>query len=668
MHRFTPAAYLFVAQMNGQRTVHEIWSHVVEQLGDDAPTQGEVIRFLSQLNALDLLQTDIAPDPAEMAERLARHARSRLLGKVGNPLALRLPLCDPDRFLESSEPLIRPLFTRLGAVLWFAAIVPALVIVEMNWSELTDDISDRVFAAQNLLLAALVFPILKSFHELGHAYATKVGGGEVHELGVMFLVFAPVPYVDSSASTAFKSKWRRVLVGAAGILTELFLAALAVFVWALVEPGLVRSIAFQVMLIAGISTVIFNANPLLRFDGYYILCDLLEMPNLGIRSGRYWGWLADHYLFGNKDEPTSAAQNERFWLLAYAPLSFAYRIFVLVGISIFVASSFFFVGVLIAIWGIGATIGLPVFKALRYAIASPRTQKHRWRAILTTFGGVAIIGSMLLFVPVPLHTTAEGVVWLPEECFVRAADSGFVTKVSAQPGTRVAVGDILFEAEDPELSTEQQVLESQLAALRQRLESEQFTDRVQADITRQEIAAKEASLARTAARVESLRVRSGFDGTFLAPAAQDLPGRFAQRGDVLAYVISQQSLIVRVVVTQDDIALVRNRLASVEARLTNRPTESFLARLVREVPAASDRLPSKALADVGGGGFAADPRDNGQTKTLHRTFQFDIELPPEAANTNFGSRVLVRFNHGSESLGSQWYRRLRQLFLSRFDA
>jgi putative peptide zinc metalloprotease protein len=509
--------------------------------------------------------------------------------------------------------------------------------------------------------------VLKFFHELGHCYATKIGGGDVHEMGVMFLVFAPVPYVDASASIAFKSKWKRVVVGIAGMATEVFIAALATFVWILAEPGLVRSICFQIMLISGLSTIIFNGNPLLRFDGYYILCDLLEIPNLGTRSTRYWGWLVEHYLFGIDDNPPPGVTGEQHWLLAYAPLAFAYRIFVLFGISIFVASGYFVVGVLIAIWGVFIGFLLPIGKALKYVLTSPRIEKHRLRSVLITFLAIAVVMSALFLVPAPLHTISEGVIWLPEESYVRAGDGGFVKAISFQPGAHVLPGDLLVAAEDPDLAANVRVLESEISGLQHKLDSEQFTDRVQADITRQEIALKESNLVRALERMEALRIRSALEGTFLSPSAQDLPGRYAKRGEVLGYVVYQQSRIARVVVTQDDIELVRNKLSGVVIKLTHRPTETFVAKVIREVPSASDRLPSKAFTEAGGGRFIPDPRDKDQTKTLQRTFQFDLELPPDGANTNFGSRVLVRFDHGTEPLGLQWYRRLRQLFLSRFE-
>ena len=168
-----------------------------------------------------------------------------------------------------------------------------MVLAGVHWPELSENLADRVLAVENLLVMWLCFPVVKFLHELGHAYAVKNGGGEVHEMGIMLLVFTPVPYVDASAASGFRSKWRRALVGAAGMLTEILIAAVFIVVWVAAEPGWLRAIAFNVGLSAGVSTVIFNANPLLRFDGYYILSDLIEVPNLGARGNQYWRYLLE---------------------------------------------------------------------------------------------------------------------------------------------------------------------------------------------------------------------------------------------------------------------------------------------------------------------------------------------------------------------------------------
>jgi putative peptide zinc metalloprotease protein len=666
-HRFTPAVYQFVGWMDGRQTVDQLWSGVVTQLGDDAPTQDEVIRLLSQLHAADLLQCDIPPDASELFERQASHARRSLRGRFANPMAIKLPLWDPNRFLDRTVDWVRPLFGLRGAFLWLAVVVPALVLAAVHWPQLSENVTDRVLATENLILMALVFPLLKALHELGHGYAAKINDGEVHEIGLMFIVFAPVPYADASASSAFRSKWQRALVGAAGMLVEFFVAGLAMFVWLLVEPGTVRSIAYNVMLIASVSTFVFNANPLLRFDGYYILCDLIEAPNLGARANRYWAWLAQRHLFGMEAEPQHASAGERAWFLFYAPAAFLYRMSVMFGIALFVASQFFVVGVLIALWGVIAGLGWPVAKALAFVVNSPRLQRQRRRAVAVTFGGGAALAALLLVVPAPLHTTAEGVVWLPDDAFVRASTEGFISRVLARSGDRVETGAPLVESEEPSLRSELRVLQAQVSATGIRLESEQFADRVQADLTRQELQIRQANLTRVQEKTDQLTVRAATAGTLVIPRAEDLPGRYYKRGEVIGYVTAPEAQIVRAVVTQDDIELVRLRTVAVELKLPGRLGETIPSKLLREVPAGSERLPSKALTEAGGGRLAVDPRDQNQTKTFQRTFQFDLSLPHSTPGL-FGTRVLVRFDHGSEPLGWQWFRRIRQLLLARFDA
>ena len=180
-----------------------------------------------------------------------REERARARRAFGNPMAIRLALWDPDRFLDRIAPLWRLIWSRAGLLLWLAVVLPAAFLVAPHWPELSNNFADRVLATDNLFILYLLFPILKALHELGHATAVKARGGEVHDLGVIFLVMLPVPYVEASASIAFRSKWQRATVGAAGVAVELFLAAIAFYLWLLAEPGVVRAALFNAMLIAG---------------------------------------------------------------------------------------------------------------------------------------------------------------------------------------------------------------------------------------------------------------------------------------------------------------------------------------------------------------------------------------------------------------------------------
>jgi putative peptide zinc metalloprotease protein len=376
LHRFSPAAYRVIQLMDGERTLAAIWDEVAAAAGAAAPTQDEVIRLLAQLHAGDLLQADLPPDVEELAERSRKQKRQKLWQSFINPMSIRIPLWDPDNFLDRSWPLLKGLFGPLGPALWLLVVLPALLLAGLHWHELTANLSDQVLATRNLVLLWLVYPLLKALHELGHAYAVKSGEGEVHEMGIMLLVLAPIPYVDATAAGAFRSKWSRALVGAAGILVELFVAGIAMFVWVLVEPGLLRAIAFNVLLVAGASTLLFNGNPLLRYDGYYVLSDLIEIPNLGNRSNQYWQWLAKRYLFGLKSiERPPASVGERRWFVFYGAASFIYRTLVMIAITLFIAGEFFVVGVVLALWAAITMFALPIGKGLAYVLSSPELQR-----------------------------------------------------------------------------------------------------------------------------------------------------------------------------------------------------------------------------------------------------------------------------------------------------
>jgi putative peptide zinc metalloprotease protein len=576
----------------------------------------------------------------------------------------------PDKFLDRTLPLVKWLVSWQGLVLWMLVVLPAIILAMQHWQELSESASDRILAVDNILTMALSFVVLKTFHELGHAYAVKAFGGTVHEIGIMFLVFAPMPYVDASAAAEFRSKWQRALVGAAGMIVEIFIAALALYVWLAVEPGGVRALAFNAMVVAGVSTVLFNGNPLLRYDGYYILSDLLEIPNLAQRATRYWGHLIYSYIFRTEGLPEFVATpGERIWLLLYAPASFAYRILVVFAIALFIASEYLAIGVAVAIWGLFTGIALPIGKALWQVFAGPRLQRNRARAVITTCGFILVASIALFSIPAPLYTATEGVVWLPESANVRAGTSGFVRRLLTEPGRVVPVGEDLVESQDPTLATEIEILQARVAELETRLTSERFKDRVQAQITTTELGYAQAELATAASRVDRLVARSRGTGMFAVINPQDLPGRFVKEGQLIGYVLPEGSRIVRATIGQDNIDLVRNRLRGVFVKLAERIDEKLPARIIREVPGGRDDLPSKALGGPGGGALPIDPRDQQGTKTLQRVFQVDIELPSDAASAAvFGSRAYVRFEHQWEPIGQQIWRRARQLVLSRLQA
>ncbi|MDH5639929.1 MAG: hypothetical protein OEY28_01440 [Nitrospira sp.] len=667
-HRFSPAAFSFIGLMDGKRSVQEIWDLSSSRLGDQAPTQPDVVQLLSQLHAADVLQCDIPPDTAELLARYEKQRRRKWQRRLMSFFAWQFPLFDPERFLQQFVPLVRPFCSWWGALLWCLIVGPALLIGAAHWSDLTTDLIDRATAPQNLVLIWLLFPVIKALHEFGHAFAVKAFGGEVHEMGIMLLVLSPIPYVEASASSAFASKWQRAIVGAAGMIVELVVAALALYVWVSVEPGTVRTLAYNTILIAGISTVLFNGNPLLRFDGYYILADLLEIPNLRQRANAYFGYLCERYLFGRDDAPVPYdSAGERAWFVIYALSSFIYRVLVVFAILLYLTDQLFLLGVVFAVLTAGTWFVLPLGKGVTYLFTSPRIRLVRGRAVAVSLAMVAGLVALLTLVPAPFRTRAEGVVWIPDEAFVRVEVDGFVKRVVAVPGSSVKPGDLLVVCEDPAIETDVKVLEAQLREITARIRERLVDDLVKANILEEEQRHVRQKLARARERRSDLVIRSRSAGTFVLPKADDLPGRFVKRGDLLAHVVDLKTITVRTIVDQNDIDLIRFRNHDVQVRLAERPADPMPAVITRLVPAASEELPSPALGSEGGGQVPLDPRDEKGRKALKRLFQVDLELPAQNGIVNVGGRVYVRFDHGMDALAVQWYRQGRQLFLARFN-
>lgn len=666
-HRLSPAAYVLVSRMDGAQTVQALWDEACQAGGDAIPTQDEVVELLMQLHSNDLLHCDVTPDAAELFERYTKRKRQKWKQWIMQPLSLRIPLLDPDAFLTRWAHRLAWIFSVKGALLWLAVVLPALLLAGQHWNELTLNLSDQVLSSGNLLVLALVFPVVKAIHELGHGFAAKVWGGSVHEMGLMFLLFAPVPYVDASAASAFRSKQRRIVVSAAGMVAEVFLAALAMYVWVLVEPGVVRAVAFNVMLIAGFSTVVVNGNPLLRYDGYFILADFIEIPNLGQRGQKYLTYFSDRYLFGAKElEAPGDTLAEKRWFVGYTVASWFYRLFVTISIILFVATEYFVFGVILAIIAAFGLFVKPLWKAGKHLLESPTLHRYRTRAIKLT---AAFVGAVLIFgllVPMPLRTQTEGVVWLPDQALVRAGVNGTFQRWLVEPGAQVSKGTALLMMDDPQLESERAVARAKVDEAQARYTVEQFANPVQAAVLLQQLEYERKAFDQVNERYGRLVVYSETDGILTVPKSQDMTGQYFKKGELLGYLMDREQLIARVAVEQDNIDLVRTRFKAVELRYADAVPDAYQVSVLREIPSALNELPTPALSPNGGGRIPVDPNDSQGLKTLDRVFFVDLSLPREAIPASFGGRVHVRFDHLAEPLLSQMYRRLRQLFLSRF--
>jgi putative peptide zinc metalloprotease protein len=670
-HRFNQATWRLLCGMDGQHTLQQLWDRLLTRLHDQTPPQEDIVQLLGQLYSADLIGFDVTPDVAELLTRREQQQSQRWKSRLLNPMSLRFPLWDPDAFLGRLVQALSPLHGPFGWALWWGVVLSALFVLPAHWRELTQNFSDRIFSVDNLWVMALAFPLLKGVHELAHGWAVKVRGGEVHEMGLMLLMFYPVPYVDASSAHAFAARRDRVRVGASGMVAELFLAALAFILWVLLEPGLLRSVAYNMVMLGSLTTLLFNANPLMRYDGYFILQDLIEVPNLGQRANQHWQYLATRHLFGVVQQlPPPATRAERRWFLAYAPSAWAYRLTVTLGIAWVVAGHYFFLGVLMALWALVTGVGMPLVKGLYTVFTQPPYTSRRRQVSSVLVGAGATLAFLLFVVPMPYHTSAQGVISLPDKAVLRAAASGFVTEVRRSGGGAVSPSDVVLETWQPSLQAK---LDEQLARVDEaqtRLDAAWGIKPAEAGQLQEKLKSEVAALERLTDELAHLSVRPQVKGQLLLDQAQDLPGRYVHKGDVLGHVVGQHPPVVKVVVKQDDVDQISHDTRGVEVRLPQDLQTVWLAELVRTIPKASHQLPSAALSHHGGGPFVPDPRDEKGTQVLDTVFEIELELPREVmqmAGHVLGSRAHVRFEHEPEPVGWRWLRQLRRQFLSQLQ-
>lgn len=660
--RLNPGAYAFVGLCDGRLSVGEIWDHLVEVMGEAAPSQTEAIAILSRLSEGGVLQAEAVPDVDLLFERQAER-RERQRWSQLNPFFFRAALFDPRSYLGPLERALRPLLGWTALWGWLALMGLALTLFFLNGTSLAEHARTSAQSPLFLLTTWAVYPVIKLLHELGHALVIRRFGGDTRMVGVSLFLLMPVPWVDARDVSSFSSRGQRFLVSAAGIMVELALAALALLVWLAAEPGLVRDAAMAVMLVAAVSTLLFNGNPLLRYDGYFMLCDAIDLPNLGPRSAQYWLYLAERYVLRQTIAAPAVAPGERKWLVLYGPASFAYRVFILVSLVYWAAGvtfTFALAAGLLLWWSMFIQPGRQLLPQLLRRARTPAQRRRARRAMLA--GGVAL--ALLVFVlPVPHRVVADAVVWLPDQARVRPGEGGFVETVLAANGARVQPGQPLLQLRDETRMAERDQIAARLTQAQGLLYAHLGRDHEETARRIEEVRGLEAELADRESRIERLTVRAAVAGRLVLPWPEDLPGRYVGRGEEVGYILPDGDARVRAVVDQADIGQTLARLRGVEVWLAD-GRRWVEGRWTGEQPAATRRLPSPALGELGGGRIPLDPVASDGVTARAPHFLIDLSLPGVAL-PRVGARAQARFDLGYESLAWQFGRRLKQSFLGR---
>jgi putative peptide zinc metalloprotease protein len=671
-HRVNAQAYELVGRLDGRFTVDEIWQVLLGHQGDDAPSQHDVIRILGQLTDAGLVQAEVTPDVRQMLavdeQRSQREQRSRL-----NPLSFRLALFNPSALLERLQPVVRVLFRPWVAMAWLVLVAIATVLTALNLKDIVPYAQLNFMSPSFLAMAWVVYPVMKGLHELGHAMALRRHGCEVPEVGVNFFMFVPLPYVDASASNRLVNRWHRVQISAAGIAVELALASLALAVWLMVEDGWLRQVAFVMMTVGGLSTLMFNGNPLMKFDGYFVACDALDLPNLSNRSARAFAQLLRGTAMRvlRMDAPTEtqvihgADRLERWALWSYAPLSWLYRLGVTTIMVVWASEKSSWLGIGILLWSVWTLLVTPARGWIEQLMQSPGFDRVRGRAMVGAgLMSFALIG-VVVFVPVPSSMVVEGLVWLPEHAQVRAASDGEVDTVWVRSGQHVEAGQPVVSVYDPELMTRKAVLLAQIDSLENELNGTYTSDALRMKNAQDALVRDRAALAQVDKDLSRQVLRAGVSGEFVMSRQEDLDQHQVNRGELLAYVLADEPSMIRAVVPQRHVDAVRHRVKSMSVVLDEQPGKVWPAKMIGEVPAASDKLPSAALGDRSGGRVPTDGSDSDGLRPTEPQFVIDVALNGRIPRT--GGLARVRIELTPQPLLSTMAQTARQLLLKHFS-
>ncbi|MBO6512788.1 MAG: HlyD family efflux transporter periplasmic adaptor subunit [Phycisphaerales bacterium] len=457
-HRFDPEDYLVINAIRGQGTLGEIFEQLVGLDILDAEDVESFYEFVLDLHQRNLLSLPIN-NADTLYQRYEQRKRAESIGRVMGIFFMKIPVCNPNQLLGRTLPLFGWLFTLPGFLLWCALVTVAGAVVVSRSGDLSSPVLAMLDGNNVFLLVASLIG-LKVVHEFGHAFACRAFGGYVPEMGVFLVLFTPLAYVDATDSWGFNKTHQRAIVTLGGVYFESIVGAIAVFVWALTEPSTVNTVAYQVMILSTVTTALFNLNPLLRYDAYYLVSDLAGVPNLRKRCQEAVADFFKRTCFGLKENIDGDPIQPNLALVGFGLAQMGYRGVVMITISTVLVLKFGSVGILLAIVLNGITIVRGLYGIGKYVISSPEVAAVRFRAISLTAGAVVIALSGIGMIPIPHEIDSKGVISFQQVSSIRAPESGTIIELPDEVGSTLSQGELLIALENHDIKSRLESLQA----------------------------------------------------------------------------------------------------------------------------------------------------------------------------------------------------------------
>jgi putative peptide zinc metalloprotease protein len=693
--RFHEEEYAILCMLDGRSSLDDIKEQFEVQFAPQKITYHDLLQFVGMLHRSGLVISESAGQGHQLRKRRDEKKWRELMGKLTNVFALRFRGVDPERFLNWLYKYTGWFFTWPAVVCVALIGLAALTLVGVQFDEFSRRLPNfhSFFGPQNWFYLALTMAVVKILHEFGHGLSCKHFGGECHELGAMLLVFTPALYCNVSDSWMLPNKWHRAAIGAAGMYVELFLASVATFLWWFSTPGLFNHICLSVMFICSVSTVVFNGNPLLRFDGYYILMDLIEIPNLRQKSTeitrRFFVWLC----LGIEQPENPFLPHKHQWAFGlYTIAAVIYRWIVVFSIIFFLNSVFEpyglkILGQVMAFAGLVGLVVQPVWELGKFFYTPGRMHKMKKERVAATIGVAAAAAAFVVFVPLPFSVKCTFEVRPRQAQQVFTSTAGQIAEVTAKPGEHVAAGAPIMRLVNPDLELEVVALEGRLREAAQVVDSlsvQKFSDPAavdQAEIAREMRDSAEKQYLEKKAEFNRLAIKAPIAGTIIPPPSRPeksaaTAGRlrswygspFDQRNlgalitpaDPICVVGDPNDMQAVLVVDQAYIDLVKE---DQPVRLlldshTRQAYDSQIASIARiEVQAVS-----RGSSTQTGGRLETKTDPSGMFKPLSTSYQVAVPLGSEAGRLAVGMQGQARIYTGWQPLGRRLYRFVAKTF------
>jgi putative peptide zinc metalloprotease protein len=702
-YRLQQEQYHVLNLLNGERSLEQLREEMLRIMPTVRLQLSDIQHLITDLHEKSLVSSNRPGQGASLIKKQRDEKKKKFFNTLKSLLYLRLPGWDPESTLKVIYPFFRWMFSPIGVFLWAAIVVTSWAMLAVQFETFRTELPkfQQFFGWPNLLYLWITLSASKIIHEFGHGLSCKHFGGECHEMGVMLLVFSPCLYCDVSDSWMLRSKWPRIMIGAAGMYIEILLSAFAIFIWRYTDQGLLHNLALNIFFVTTITTVIFNANPLMRFDGYYMMSDFLEIPNLRPKADKLLRESFAWYCLGIESKPDPfMPETGKVWFVCFAIAAGVYRWFIVIAITVFLYTVLKPYG----LQSIGATLAVVSISTIMYSmisnlykmITAPRIEPMSKPKMAFSLTILFCVCYAVLSLPMPLHIEATYIIEPLNVKHIYTQTPGELTDVPVKAGDKVDGTQVVAQLRNPDLEDQKRDLLNKLKIQAVERDTQRIVgNEGRMSLAENQIALLTDQLEEVQQRLDALTIRAEVVGTIVeAPRVPEPPIEIARKQlstwngtplhpkNIGATIDERTHLLsvapshlfqAIVLIDQGDInelsqAELAARLADsekkhqvIQLKFDHLPSRTYEGH-IQEVSKNPLEYVPEQLSNKLGGDLPTVTDSQGRERLLSSVYQATVELDEDVDLLRSGMRGLARFRVEERTAGQWLWRYINQTF------